>query len=94
MNDLLTKIILFFNRKRMIKDTKYLMVYYYIIFDGDHESIKKAFSENYGIFNEERINEVLKNINLDDYSMIIEKDFDKYCPKRDKWVVKKEVECE
>lgn len=76
-------------RKRMIRETKPQLVYYYIIFEGNENKIRKAMKDRYGLENEEHINEVLKDVNLDDYSICIEKDFYEHCPLCNSIVVKK-----
>ena len=49
------------------------------MFDGDHEKIANAMHCNYGLYNKENFNRVMKDVNLDDYLFILEKGFKKYC---------------
>jgi hypothetical protein len=89
MKDLFARIWVFFNKKKLIKELKPIFVFWYITFDGDQDKISDAMRTNYGVLNTTNVKKVLSSVNLSDYSFNLEKDFLKYCPKGNMYIVKK-----
>ena len=79
MKYLLTSIYFIFHKKQIIRTMKPKFVFWYLMFDGDHDKIVKALRCNYGLSNKENYDRVMKDVNLDDYLFILEKGFKKYC---------------
>ena len=63
------------HKRKIIKEYKPKLIFWYITFDGNQEKIKDAMASDYGIENKENYNKIMKNINIEDYVMITEKDF-------------------
>ena len=66
------------HKRKIIKEYKPKLIFWYITFDGNQEKIKDAMASDYGIENKENYNKIMKNINIEDYVMITEKDFYKH----------------
>jgi hypothetical protein len=66
------------HRKKMIEKLKPRFAFWYILANGDQNLISDYFNENYGIDNVEYFNKILKDVDLNDYIFILEKDFRKY----------------
>ena len=67
-----------FKKRKIIEEIKPNLVFWYIEFSGDQKKIQKAMDTNYGIENKKHYNEVMKDVNLDDYLVILEKGFTDY----------------
>jgi len=79
-----------FRRKAIIKALKPSFVFWYIEFNGDQRKIAQAMKDNYGLANTEHYNSVMKDVNLDDYLLTIEKDFLNYIVvDKETYVIKK-----
>ena len=81
---------LVFKKKQIIEETKPKLVFWYLLFDGDQEKIKSAFADGYGLQNEENFSRVMNGVNLDDYVMLLEKDFRKFTKTGKEFIVKRE----
>lgn len=64
--------------------------FWYLTFDGDQDNIKKAFFEDYGLANTKHFDEVLKDVNLDNYIILLEKDFKRFSNTAKDLVIKKD----
>jgi hypothetical protein len=66
------------HRKKLIKELKPRFVFWYILADGDPKKVADYMDQNYGVYNSANFNKVLKDVNLDDYVFVLEKDFTYY----------------
>lgn len=86
------KIWFFCNRKRFSKEFKPRFVFWYILAEGDQDKIEQYMNDNYKVRNIRLWNEVMRNVNLNDYAFCLEKDFKNYCKDEYTFIVKKKAD--